>query len=323
MLQHLSTERATAPYFWMNPPFDWTPAMSSRTGTLHLLTRTFFLALALCLGSGLLAQAPAPAPAAAAAPALPRPVGGDLLVAPTRLVFDAKLRSAQLTLLNTGSAPATYRLTYIRMEMNEKGELKEIASDGPSVAEDMVRYAPQQITLEPGVQQTVRILVRRPADLQDGEYRAHLLIRAVPKEDPTPVEVDPKEPNGVAIKLTPVYGVSIPVIVRQGDTPSTPVFAGLQVAQGSDGRTLLKFALQRQGGKESVFGNVQISPVGTGAKDVKMTEWRGIAVYPPLPERLMEIPLGPLKVPAGTTLRVAFVHPEKGNVMAESQIVVQ
>ena len=230
--------------------------MSSRPGTLHLLTRTLLLALALGLGMGLLAEAPvpaapAPAPAPAAAPALPRPVGGDLLVAPTRLVFDAKLRSAQLTLLNTGTAPATYRLTYIRMEMNEKGELKEVQSDGPSVAEDMVRYAPQQITLEPGVQQTVRILVRRPADLQDGEYRAHLLIRAVPKEDPTPVEVDPKEPNGVAIKLTPVYGVSIPVIVRQGDTPSTPAFSNLQVAQGPDGRSLLKFALQRQGGARS------------------------------------------------------------------------
>jgi len=287
--------------------------MTQTRGTLNLLTRTLLLALAFCLGCGLLAQAPA----------LPKPVGGDLLVAPTRLLFDAKLRSAQLTLLNTGSAPATYRLTYIRMEMNEKGELKEIPSDGPSAAEDMIRYAPQQITLEPGVQQTVRILVRRPADLPEGEYRAHLLIRAVPKDEAPPVEAEPKEPNGVAIKLTPVYGVSIPILVRQGDTPSTPAFSRVQVAHEADGRTLLKFALQRLGGKESVYGNVQITQLATGTKDQKVAEWRGIAVYPPLPERAMEIPLGPLQVPPGSKLRLAFVHPERGSVLAETQIVVQ
>jgi len=287
--------------------------MNPTRGTLNALTRTLLLALSLCLGTGLLAQAPS----------LPKAVGGDLLVAPTRLVFDARLRSAQLTLLNTGSAPATYRLTYIRMEMNGKGELKEVQSEGPSVAEEIIRYAPQQITLEPGVQQTVRILVRRPADLAEGEYRAHLLIRAVPKEDAAPVEAEPKEPNGVAIKLTPVYGVSIPIIVRQGDTPTTPGFSPVVVAREADGRTLLKFALQRLGGKESVFGNVQITQLNPGAKDVKVAEWRGIAVYPPLPERAMEIPLGPLQVPPGSRLRLAFVHPERGNVLAETQVVVQ
>ncbi len=287
--------------------------MNPTRGTLNGLTRTLLLALSLCLGSGLLAQAPP----------LPKAVGGDLLVAPTRLVFDARLRSAQLTLLNTGTAPATYRLSYIRMEMNGKGELKEVQSEGPSVAEEIIRYAPQQITLEPGVQQTVRILVRRPADLPEGEYRAHLLIRAVPKEDAAPVEAEPKEPNGVAIKLTPVYGVSIPIIVRQGDTPTTPGFSSVVVAREADGRTLLKFALQRLGGKESVFGNVQITQLNPGAKDVKVAEWRGIAVYPPLPERTMEIPLGPLQVPPGSKLRLAFVHPERGNVLAETQVVVQ
>jgi len=202
-------------------------------GPLNAHLKTLLLALSLGLGSTLLGQAPPP----------PKALGGDLLVAPTRLVLDARTRSSQLTLLNTGSAPATYRLTFIRMEMNGKGDLKEVTPEGPSVAEEMVRYAPQQVTLEPGVQQTVRILVRRPADLPEGEYRVHLLIRAVPKEEPAPAEVDSKEPNGVAIRLTPVYGVSIPIIVRQGDAPAIAGFSQVVVAREPDGRTLLKFAL--------------------------------------------------------------------------------
>lgn len=276
-----------------------------------LSLKSLLLPLVLLLVGPLQAQAPA------------KPVGGDLLVAPTRVVFDARTRSAQLTLLNTGTAPATYRLTYVRMEMNAKGEVKEVPTDGPSVAEEMIRYAPQQITLEPGIQQTVRLLVQRPATLPEGEYRAHLLIRAVPKEEAAPAEVDPKEPNGVAIKLTPIYGVSIPLMVRQGEAATTPGFSKVELAREQDGRTLLKFGLQRLGGKESVFGNVQITQLGAGGKDVKMAEWRGVAVYPPLSERAMEIPLGPLQVPPGTTLRLAFVHPEKGNVMAETQFKIQ
>lgn len=280
--------------------------------TFKLLGRTLLLTVSLGLGATLAGQAP-----------MPKPAGGDLLVAPTRLVFDARLRSSQLTLLNTGAAPATYRLTFIRMEMNDRGEVKEVQPEGPSVAEEMVRFAPQQITLEPGVQQTVRILVRRPAELPEGEYRAHLLIRAVPKEEPPPADAETKEPNGVAIKLTPIYGVSIPILVRQGDTPSTPAFAKAVVAKENDGRTLLKFALQRLGGKESVYGNVEITQLTPGAKDVKVAEWRGIAVYPPLPERNMEIPLGALQVPSGSRLRLAFVNPERGNVLAETQVQVQ
>lgn len=275
-----------------------------------LFPTTLLRAALFLLGAALGAQAPV------------KPVGGDLLVAPTRVVFDARTRSAQLTLLNTGTAPASYRLTYVRMEMNGKGEVKEIAADGPSVAEDMIRYAPQQITLEPGVQQTVRLLVNRPATLPDGEYRAHLLIRAVPREEAALAEADPQQPTGVAIKLTPVYGVSIPLMVRQGETPSTPGFSRVVLAREPDGRTLLKFGLQRIGGKESVFGNVQITQVAPGARDVKVAEWRGVAVYPPLPERDMEIPLGPLQVPPGSTLRLAFVHPEKGSVLAETQVKV-
>ncbi len=276
------------------------------------------LGLAWALGTGLQAQAPATQPAA-----MPRPVGGDLLVAPTRLVFDARLRSSQLTLLNTGTAPATYRLGFIRMEMNDRGEVKEIPSDGPSVAEDMIRFAPQQITLEPGVQQTVRILVRRPPELPEGEYRAHLLIRAVPPTEAPAEGSEPTDPRGVAIRMIPVFGAAIPIIVRQGDAPSKPAFSPVVVARGEDGRTTLKFALQRLGGKESVFGNLQISQLDAPSKDAKVAEWRGVAVYPPLPARTMELPLGPLRLPSGSKLRLAYVHPERGEVLAETQVVLQ
>ena len=38
---------------------------------------------------------------------------GDLVVAPTRIVFEGRTRTAQISLLNRGSAAATYRISLI------------------------------------------------------------------------------------------------------------------------------------------------------------------------------------------------------------------
>ena len=40
----------------------------------------------------------------------------------------------------------------------------------------MIRYAPRRVTVPPGGSQQIRILLRRPRDLEPGEYRSHLWI---------------------------------------------------------------------------------------------------------------------------------------------------
>src|ERR1700737_1174027 len=84
--------------------------------------RAFLCALALVLGGpGAAARAPsAPTPAAAPesaqkpseAPDAGGPGIGDLLVAPTRLIFEGRTRAAELTLINIGRQTATYRISF-------------------------------------------------------------------------------------------------------------------------------------------------------------------------------------------------------------------
>ena len=68
--------------------------------------------------------------------------------------------------------------------------------------------------LPPNQPQSIRVNARAPQGLADGEYRVHMLFRAIP--DPKPV-TDTAPKQGVSFQLTPVYGVTIPVIVRLGN----------------------------------------------------------------------------------------------------------
>ena len=110
---------------------------------------------------------------------------GDLVVAPTRIVFEGRTRTAQLSLLNKGSAAATYRISLINMRMTEDGGFKEIDEPAPGeqFADRLIRYAPRQVVLAPGDSQAVRLLLRKPRGLEPGEYRSHLLFRAIPLQN--------------------------------------------------------------------------------------------------------------------------------------------
>src|SRR5512140_2324543 len=145
-------------------------------------------------GLALLLVFPALAGAAHAAPAGDSgspsgyaPAPGGLLVAPTRVVFEGRQRSAELTLVNTSDRTATYRISLVHMRMGEHGEMQQAtAPDSLELLTDsMIRYSPRRTVLPPGVPQTVRIQLRLPSVLEPGEYRTHLLFRQVPDVDTT------------------------------------------------------------------------------------------------------------------------------------------
>src|SRR5687768_1896187 len=145
--------------------------------------------------------------------AVPASAGiGDLLVAPTRLVLDGR-KGAEVILNNIGEEPATYRISVEFRRMTPDGGLVDV--DEPSaedkLAEEMIVYAPRRITLAPHQPQSVRVSARAPQGLPDGEYRVHLLFRAIPPARPVSAAQPAETPKGVSFALTPVYGVTIPV----------------------------------------------------------------------------------------------------------------
>jgi hypothetical protein len=275
------------------------------------------------------AMAAALAQTSGTAPQLPRrPAVGDLLVAPTRLILDDRTRTAEVTLINVGAARATYRVSFLHQRMTEVGEMKilEPGQEQPEemFADKLVRFTPRQVLLEPRVAQTLRVQLRLPEGLAEGEYRSHLLFRAVP-EAAAPADLGAADAGkGVSIQLRPIYGVSIPLIVRHGKTSATVTIAdvALHAAEAADQRPALTLRLNRTGNASS-YGNVVVNLLRPGSKAVTVGTMSGVAVYTQNASRLVRMPL---TIPEGVkllgALQVTYQEPAEhdGTVLAETTL---
>lgn len=232
--------------------------------------RKISLAIAAC--AGLLSATPAVAQ-------------GDLLVAPTRVVIN-NAGSAEVVLSNIGSQPATYRISAELRRMDEDGGFDEVAEADANPVEkaslEMISFAPRRITLLPGQPQSVRISIRPPEGLPDGEYRVHLNFRAIPPavkaEDTAGAPA-----TGVTIRLVPVYGITIPVFLRRGRLEASAALANPHLMQSSSG-TYVELDLSRSG-QRSVYGEMIVK----AADGAVLFNVRGIAIYPEVTHRKVRL----------------------------------
>jgi P pilus assembly chaperone PapD len=221
--------------------------------------------------------------------AAPVRAAGDLLIAPTRVILDGR-RGTEVILNNIGNEEATYRITLELRRMNDQGRLDDVdvaaANDKEKIALEVIRYAPRRVTLPPNQPQSIRVGVQPMDNLPDGEYRAHLLFRAIPK---TPAATDTQEVSKeLKIQLIPIYGISIPVIVRKGNLEGTAAMANVRISKDNEGPTL-EFEMTRKGVK-SVFGEIHVTKPGI-AEPVMIA--KGIAIYPEVPSRKVSLPVSP------------------------------
>ena len=256
-----------------------------------------------------------------------RSAWAELMVAPTRIVFDKNQRAAQLDLINSGSETATYRISVVNRRMSETGEFSAIDSPGPGeqFAGELLRYSPRQVVLAPGGGQTVRISLRKPADLPAGEYRSHLIFgKVAAAEGATSLEAQ-AAPNGeVSVQLSMLVGLSIPIIVRHGETTASVTLTSLGLLNPVAGQPVtLALNLQRSG-SNSVYGDLgaTFTPQGGAAQEVGKAG--GVAVYSPNSLRRFKLQLNPPPglVLARGTLRVTFrERPDAGGkLLAEAAI---
>src|SRR5207253_3748847 len=124
-------------------------------------------------------------------------------------------KGAEIVLNNIGEEPAVYRVSIEFRRMTPAGGLEDVAQPtaDDQKAADMIIYAPRRVTLAPHEPQAIRIAARAPQGIPDGEYRVHLLFRAIPPATPVVQPTASQPEKGVRFQLTPIYGVTIPVIV--------------------------------------------------------------------------------------------------------------
>lgn len=253
----------------------------------------------------------------------------DLLVTPTRVLFEGNMPTTELALVNRSDKAHTYAISFVQCRMSENGEIKEIEKGTPAdpndrFADTFVRFTPRRVILEPRQVQMVRMMLRKPSDLADGEYRSHLSFRLIPTAE-NAVKPDSVS-RGIQIKLVPIYGVTIPVIVRHGSLTATARLSGIHIdPKGNEGKPALALTIEREGTR-STYGDIEVLWKGPGSKALSVALIKGIAVYTPNAKRTMIVAL---TTPKGVEIRggeltVRYTGQENGaeRLLAESRIAV-
>lgn len=267
-------------------------------------------------------------------PGVPVPAQGlgDLVVAPTRVVFEGRTRSNFISLLNNGSEAGIFRITVVNMRMTETGQFEKLEKDaaklpGEEFAEGMFRYAPRQVELAPGQSQAVRILLRKPKDLAAGEYRSHLLIQRLPKEGTAGRSIETANTEGVTVNLVVVPGVALPVIIRHGEVAAEAAISDLNLAELPQGGKGISFRINRSGNK-SVFGDLTATYFAPGDDDgIVVSQANKLAVYVPNSSRSVVMNLSlPDGVRLSTGGRIEVVYrrpaPEGGKTIAAGKLAL-
>ena len=112
----------------------------------------------------------------------------------------------------------------------------------------------------------------------DGEYRSHLYFRAVPNE--TALDNLTSTPQqGVSVSLKPIFGISIPVILRRGaQNVKVDIQAKLNTSQPD--QIQLDVNLVRSGNISS-YGDLSVDHISLNGKISRVGLAKGLAVYTP------------------------------------------
>lgn len=210
------------------------------------------------------------------------------MLVPTRIVMEHRDRQFTAVVKNVGDAVGDYTLELVDMKMREDGAVVPYeAGETPQYsAIPYLHVAPRSFTLKPGEYQNVRLMLRKPENLAEGEYRAHLLVRIVDRSPETAPA--PGEHSAIAVKMT--LAITIPVIVRTGNTAATVAIDQPKLTRDPAGKPAVTLYLTRSGNR-SVMGDIAVtcSQAAGGPRVIKTVY--GVPVYRTLERRFVSVPL--------------------------------
>jgi len=217
---------------------------------------------------------------------------GNLMVFPRRVVFEGSKRSQTLNLANTGMDTARYNISFVQYRMKESGAFEEITQpdSGENFADKYIRFFPRSVILAPNDAQAVKIQLVKANEMSPGEYRSHIYFRAVPPEKPLGEKEALKDTTSISIKLVPIFGITVPVIIRVGESTAKVSISDVSFEMVNDTLPTLTMAFNRTGNM-SVYGDIGIDYISPKGKVMQVSFIQGMAVYTPTPVRRLKIDL--------------------------------
>lgn len=238
------------------------------------------------------------------------PARADMLIVPTQVVFEGRERFGSVTLVNTGDKTNTYELGWQYFDMQEGiGSYKMI--DKPSTDFDLSKhivFAPRRVTLAPGAKQKVRLALRRPAEIPDGDYHVHFKFRSVPNDD---LDID-NQGEGASMGVSIAVSYAIPVVLRSGEVKVQAEIGEISLARDEvSGFVNVAVPVSRSGGNHSILGYLRVYHIGDDGKEDLLGVISNANMFPEINNRVFDVHL--TKEFSGGSLKVVLRYFDKKN----------
>jgi len=190
-----------------------------------------------------------------------------VVIAPHAIHIDARTRSGTLELYNPGNDPVEIEISTLfgYPVTDSTGRITMLIEADPDStahsAADWITAFPRRMTVEPRARQTVRLLARPPAGLEDGEYWTRLVVAA--RGGAMPVS-GADSADGISVGLTLQVRTIIAVTYRNGRVTTGISTSNLRANQEAD-TLVVRTDLAREG-NGAFIGTLRSSLVdSTGA----------------------------------------------------------
>ena len=211
---------------------------------------------------------------------VPETVGAQgVFIAPHAVHIDARTRSGTLELYNPGNDAVEIEISTLfgYPVTDSTGKISMFFEADPDSAAhsaaDWIAAFPRRLSLEPRARQTVRLLARPPAGLEDGEYWTRLVVAV--RGGTMPVS-GADSADGITVGLSLEVRTIIALTYRNGRAHTGVSTRNLQANQEAD-TLAIRMDLTREG-NAAFIGTLRWSLVdSTGATVV--TDQLPIAVY--------------------------------------------
>jgi P pilus assembly chaperone PapD len=148
------------------------------------------------------------------------PTFAQLQVYPTHVFLNQRTTSSHLNLKNTTDQTQKYKIDLKFYKMTKAGEFIEshdIKEQTLSLRKN-IKFSPQEVTLDPNSQQTVRLMLVDHEKLQAPEYYIHIYF--IPNNPPP--KKDTTTNNNFSLQGR--VAIAIPILFRNGDIKYQPSF---------------------------------------------------------------------------------------------------
>jgi len=217
---------------------------------------------------------------------------GNLLITPTRVVFEGTKQREELNLVNIGNDTAVYSISFLQYDMREDGSFitLEESDSGHMFADPYLRIFPRTVTLAPREPQVIMLQCRRKPDMKTGEYRSHLYFRAEKNPEPLGLQNASSDTSSLKVQLIPIFGLSIPIIIRSGEVSVSSSLSDLKLETKPDSMQFLNLSINRNG-NISVYGDLSVQFIPQHGKPYEIGSVKGIGVYTNIHKRSTSIKL--------------------------------